>query len=101
MQEQEHDNDTMKLLIILSSSEQQEEHLRRRIRSQLWSENGKTAACLRKYEAITGAGIKVMKRVDLPDDFIKAQGLLGCWCRWSMSGLDIAKRAPGVGGCCF
>lgn len=24
-----------------------------------------------KYEAITGAGIKVMKRVDLPDDFIK------------------------------
>ncbi len=25
----------------------------------------------RKYEAITGAGIKVMKRVDLPDDFIK------------------------------
>jgi hypothetical protein len=26
----------------------------------------------RKYEAITGAGIKVMKRVDLPNDFIKA-----------------------------
>ena len=25
----------------------------------------------RKYEAITGAGIKVVKRVDLPDDFIK------------------------------
>ena len=25
-----------------------------------------------KYEAITGAGIQVMKRVDLPDDFIKA-----------------------------
>ena len=30
-------------------------------------------AVLRKYEAITGAGITVMKRVDLPDDFIKAR----------------------------
>lgn len=46
---------------------------------------------LRKYEAITGAGIQVMKRVDLPDDFIKAFPL-NLWKR-----MESGQHAGGVG----